>query len=269
MQIGYVAGPMRPIASLPVAEARKLYGLLFDLDDTLFDHGALTPPAFEALQRLASSGLVLLGVTGRPASWAQVLTRLLPIAGMVAENGAIAVAKRDSQVTLLDRLTAPERKLRKAQLDELALSMLERFPDLRLSNADLGRVTDVAFDVAEHQAVPLPRVKEAIAYAEEQGARTLLSSIHLHISYDIDDKASGTLRLLEQLTGIDTTMARARYAFIGDSGNDAAAFAAFATTIGVQNLTGAMTIRPRYQTLNPRGLGFAEATEVLLRQRGR
>ena len=78
---------MKPISALPPEEAAGLRGVAFDLDDTLLDHGRLLEATYSALFRLREAGLSLSGVTGRPAGWADVLTRVLPVEAIVAENG--------------------------------------------------------------------------------------------------------------------------------------------------------------------------------------
>ena len=50
---------MRPLSALPSSEARRLRGLLFDLDDTLLTHGRLTRAAYDALFDLHDAGLKL------------------------------------------------------------------------------------------------------------------------------------------------------------------------------------------------------------------
>lgn len=258
---------MKPIEALTADEARGLSGVLFDLDDTVLDHGALTPPAFEALCRLGASDLVLVAVTGRPAAWGQVLVRQWPLHGMVTENGNIALLASGRRIDLLDRLAGPQRSAAQAKLSGLASAMTKEFPALTLADGGLGRLSDVSFDIAEHTIVEPTTVERAIHFAEERGARTSVSSIHLHVTFDTDDKATGTLRFLSATLGMDPTRSRAKFAFIGDSGNDAAAFAAFDTTIGVANLTGRFTRPPRYRTRSPRGAGFAEAANLLLARR--
>jgi len=107
-------------------------------------------------------------------------------------------------------------------------------------------------------------VREA---AEELGARTFVSSIHLHVTLDADDKASGTLRALSQLGGGDVSSMLARYAFVGDSGNDEACFGAFRLSFGVSNIAdhlAGMTMRPRFVSEATCGEGFAEIAEKLL-----
>src|SRR5262249_59883715 len=71
-------------------EARRLTGVVFDLDDTLLDHGELAEAAYRALFRLREAGLRLVACTGRPAGWGEVLARQWPIDAVVVENGAVA-----------------------------------------------------------------------------------------------------------------------------------------------------------------------------------
>jgi hydroxymethylpyrimidine pyrophosphatase-like HAD family hydrolase len=142
--------------------------------------------------------------------------------------------------------------------------MLARWPELSESDGGLGRLTDVAFDVAEYVQVDADVVQAALDFARGEGARTSLSSIHLHVTFDVDDKATGALHFLAQAFGRDPTHSRSAFAFVGDSENDAPAFAAFETTIGVSNFRGRMTKPPRFATSKPRGAGFAEAAQRLL-----
>lgn len=84
---------MRDLEALTADEARGLSGLLFDLDDTLLDHGQLTRRAYDALCRLAESDLLLLAVTGRPASWGELVAGMWPIHAALSENGHLAHAR--------------------------------------------------------------------------------------------------------------------------------------------------------------------------------
>ena len=132
-----------------------------------------------------------------------------------------------------------------------------------------GRISDFAFDIAEHHRVAPEVVRAVSALAHEHGARTHSSSVHLHITFDADDKATGVVRLINMLWGTDPTLARFRHAFIGDSENDGSCFAAFRTSIAVQNFSGRPTVGPRYLTRAARGQGFAEAAARLVALRGK
>jgi hypothetical protein len=48
---------VKPAAAIPIDEARRLQGVLFDLDDTLLSHGRLTRAAYDALWALHEGGL--------------------------------------------------------------------------------------------------------------------------------------------------------------------------------------------------------------------
>jgi hydroxymethylpyrimidine pyrophosphatase-like HAD family hydrolase len=102
------------------------------------------------------------------------------------------------------------------------------------------------------------------------GARTTRSSVHIHATFDADDKASGAVRFLADVFGEDPGRAVNRYAFVGDSGNDAACFAAFRTSFGVANVDKALArlvVPPRFVTSAPMGEGFAELAEKWLELR--
>lgn len=258
---------MKNIEQLSPDEARALRGLLFDLDDTLLDGGKLSEAAYSALFRLREARLDLIAVTGRPAGWGAVLARQWPVDGVVTENGAIALLRHGDAVQRMDRASEHERHQRRIRLGGLVASMQEQFPSLTAADDVDARISDFAFDIGERRRVPRDVVEAAARFAGERGARTTASSVHLHVSFETDDKASGTLRLLRTVKGIDATTARFVYAFIGDSENDAACFAAFHTTIGVKNLSGRPTVPPRWITGQPRGAGFAEAARVLVELR--
>jgi HAD superfamily hydrolase (TIGR01484 family) len=255
---------VKSILHLDRATAQRLDGVLFDLDDTLLDHGKLTDVAFAALHRLRAAGLNLLAVTGRPSGWGEVLATIWPIDGAVTENGTVAVLARGRSVELLDEVDAATRARRSQWRDELVAEIRERFPyvvpaaDVRLRRADY------TFDIGETQSLRSDEVDPVESYARSRGARTVRSSVHLHVSYDGSDKASGAVRALVHAFGVDATCARSRYAFIGDSENDEPAFNAFATSVAVANLRGKPTVAPAFRTTAERGRGFAEFADTLL-----
>lgn len=251
---------MQPIERLERERAKKLRGLLFDLDDTLLDRGLLTEEAYSSLFRLAESGLGLIAVTGRPSGWCEVLVRQWPVAGAVSENGAIAFLG----TTRLDELDAAARRERRALLDRIVDELRERLPELEPADDVAHRVSDFAFDVGEHRRVAPEVIRQARELARARGACTTLSSVHLHVSLDAADKASGAVRLIGRALGQDPAEARSTWAFIGDSENDAACFAAFRTTIAVANFSGRPSVGPRFVTRRARGAGFAEAARTLV-----
>jgi len=246
----------------------RLSGLLFDLDDTLLDHGRLGQPAYAALHQLAESGLSLLAVTGRPARYGQLFAGLWPVDAVITENGAMAFHRQDERVVCVDTVDVVERRVRSERLADLVSAARAEFPDLVPADDTWGRLSDFAFDIGEYRKAPESLVGEAVEFALARGARTTRSSVHLHYTFDQHDKATGVLAYLSGL-GVDPTRARYRYAFVGDSQNDAPCFAAFCTTVAVQNLSGAFSLLPRYLASSARSQGFCElASRILSARRG-
>ncbi len=264
---------MKPLSALDAGEARRLAGVVFDLDDTLLDHGALGEAAYGALFRLRESGLRLIACTGRPAGWGEVLARQWPVDAVVAENGAVAfMLDAHRRLVAIDPLPPADRRARRRELLALADELITLFPAAALADDNDARRTDVTIDVGEHRLVTADTIRAIVALARTRGVRTLVSSIHLHLTLETDDKASGTLRLLVDHFAEDATGARFRHAFVGDSANDAAAFAGFGLTFGVQNVEAhlsGLTVPPRYLAPAPMGAGFAAIAERICALRKR
>jgi len=258
---------MQPFERAPDSWIHDLTGLLFDLDDTLLDRGRLLPPALDALYRLHEAGLELYVVTGRPASWGAVLAHQWPLTGAVTENGAIGFEHRAGRIVLHDPIDPAERERRRSRLLRTAEALASQYPELKPTDDVAGRISDYTFDIGEHEKLEPQLVARIRTSARALGATTTISSVHLHVSFDPADKASGTVRLIQRRTGLDPVRVLTRYAFIGDSENDAACFAAFRLTLGVGNLSGRPTLPPRFRVRGERSRGFVEAAEGLLARR--
>jgi HAD superfamily hydrolase (TIGR01484 family) len=261
---------MQPLEALSREEAKGIDGLLFDLDDTLLTRGVLTRPAYDALWELHEAQVRLVIVTGRPSAWGTMLVTQWPIDAATTENGALVIVRDGLRVVPVDRCGAAERQARRAKLTALVAEVAARAPELKLTDDAAGRITDVTWDIGENEQVAPARVGFVQTIIVAHGARSSRSSVHLHATFDTDDKATGTVRLLSTRFGVDATTARARWAFVGDSGNDRACFAAFATTFGVANVRQSLpqlSVPPRYVSQGAMGHGFAEIAHALLRCR--
>lgn len=261
---------MTPLARIPRAEAARIEGLLFDLDDTLLSHGVLTREAYGALWDLHASGLRLVAVTGRPSGWGEVVVRQWPIDGAVTENGAAHVVREGRGVAVHMVGDAAERRSRRDRLDALVRAAAREVPSAPLADDVHARRSDVAWDIAERVKLGADEVEALARLVVAHGARTTRSSVHLHASFDADDKASGVVRFLHDRFGEDAGRALGRYAFIGDSANDSACFAAFRTTFGVANVqahVSNLVVPPRWVARASMGAGFVEVAQVLLAAR--
>ncbi len=258
---------MTPLAALPADAARGLTGLLFDLDDTVLTHGVLTRDAYDALWKLHESGLRLVAVTGRPSGWGEVVARQWPIDGAVTENGAVSVVREGHAIRVLFDGSEAEVLARRARLAALVATIASVLPAVRLADDNHARRSDVTWDIGEndHQAPAV--ITELTRLVREGGARSTRSSVHVHATFERDDKASGAVRFVNARFGDDVGSALHRWAFVGDSGNDAACFAAFTHTFGVANVKAhveSLSVPPRWITPSERGAGFVELANALL-----
>ena len=259
---------MRPLDQLSIEEGARIDGLLFDLDDTFLTHGLLTRAAYEALWDLHDAGVKLVVVTGRPSAWGKFVVKLWPVDAATTENGAIAIVREGNRVEIADPIERFERDRRRARFVALVADMASKAPDLKATDDASGRIADVTWDIGENEKVAPERVAFARSIIADHGARSSASSVHLHATFDAEDKATGTVKLLASLYGVDVGMARSRWAFAGDSGNDRACFAAFDTTFGVANVknhVGMLSVPPRWVSKSPMGEGFAEIARAILR----
>jgi hydroxymethylpyrimidine pyrophosphatase-like HAD family hydrolase len=261
---------MKPVSLLSPDEARSLRGVLFDLDDTVLTAGRLTLETYVAIWNLHDAGLDLVAVTGRPSSWGALLARQWPIAGCVTENGALHVVRDGAGVSVRDPHDETERRDRRLKLATLVDHVRHVVPEARLADDNDGRRSDVAWDIGERMKLPREGVRAIQSEIEAAGARSTCSSVHLHATFDSDDKASGALAFCAGELGCNPTSALARFAFVGDSANDAACFSAFRTTFGVANVRAhlsGLTVPPRYVSAQPMGAGFAEIAREILSKR--
>lgn len=274
---------MKELSALGRDEVGRLVGLVFDLDDTLLDHGALREEAYRSLFRLREAGYLLIACTGRPAGWAEIVARQWPIDAAIAENGAIGFTRENGRVLRIDRCSPAERAERTRRIREAARAISERFSTFELADDNGARISDLTFDIGEFRHVAPPIVGEARDMAHALGMRTFVSSVHMHLTLETYDKASGTIDFLRR-EGVlpggarregaaeprDPTAITVVFAYAGDSENDGPAFAAFKTTFGVANVrerAGQLSVPPRYVAHRERGLGFAEIATRLVELR--
>jgi len=97
-----------------------------------------------------------------------------------------------------------------------------------------------------------------------------ISSIHVNGWFGEHDKLAGARWIVRELWNRDLDTEMARWAYVGDSTNDALMFQHFEHSIGVANVRrfeGALPHLPRYITLAERGAGFAEVANAVLQGR--
>jgi HAD superfamily hydrolase (TIGR01484 family) len=246
-------------------------GLVFDIDDTVTRNGVLEPGAYSAMHRLVGAGVELVAVTGRPLGWADVVARQWPVRVALGENGAGWAWVDGRQFHEGYFCAEDERHEQAALLETVRREVARAMPHIRISSDHRARRCDLAFDIGELDSLPREEIDRLVRLIESLGARSTVSTVHAHAVPGPWNKASGAARALEDALGIDLDAEIDRWVFVGDSGNDAAAFAHFPNSVGVANVRDhldRLPTPPRYVTDADRGRGFAELAAHLVGGRG-
>lgn len=265
-------------------------GVLTDIDDTLTSEGMIPLGVVAALSALRAAGLPVIAVTGRPLGWSRPIAETVPLAAIVAENGAVALipeqrtagadarAKQSADAPTMSALIvefaddAVTRDRNAKRLDAVAARIVAEVPGAGLSRDSAGRVTDIAIDHAEFAHLDAVSIARVVALMHGEGMSASVSSIHVNGWFGTHSKLSGADWIVRRLFGHDLAAERDAWLYVGDSSNDELMFANFPLSVGVANIVDfadALRQWPAYVTALDRGRGFVEIAEALLAARRR
>ncbi len=256
---------LQPLASLTPEAARGLAGILTDIDDTLTLHGRIVPSAFAAMARAQAAGLAVIPVTGRPAGWCDHFARMWPCEGVVGENGGLWFFMRGGRLVRAFAQSAAVRADNAARLHAIREAVLREVPGCALASDQPYRELDLAVDFCEDvPALPDAAIDQIVAVFNRFGATAKVSSIHVNGWYGEFDKLAGFHGLCHDL-GLPAEAER--WAYAGDSANDAPMFAHFPVSVGVANVVRwlpRIPTPPAFLSEGEGGHGFAELVDRLL-----
>jgi len=264
---------MTPLAQMPLDAARALRGVFCDIDETLTTNGALTADAYAALERLHRAGLVVVPITGRPAGWCDHIARMWPVEAVVGENGALYFAYDRAVRHLVKRFRDDDatRAAHRARLVTVRDRILAEVPGAAVASDQRYREADLAIDYCEDvPRLPDTAVDRIVAIMREAGMTAKISSIHVNGWFGVYDKLGMTRALVQERLALDLDAERSRFAFVGDSPNDAPMFAYFPNSVGVANVrafAARLEHAPAYVTQAASGAGFVELADFVLRAR--
>ncbi len=256
-----------PFSGLPQTELHRVQYVVFDVDDTVTSNGRLERVAFDAMHRLHEAGVSLVAVTGRPLGWADVFALQWPVLLAVGENGAGWSFRKRGRLHAGYFDAENVRATHQRTLTIIRERAHRDVPEVPLSEDQPARRCDLAFDIGEHHHASPDQLARLSSIIHSEGARVSVSSVHLHAVAGAWDKAQGVVRAARTALNIDLDQTRERAVFIGDSGNDAAAFGFFPYSVGVANVRAhihSLEHLPKYVTTQERGAGFAEVADRIL-----
>ncbi len=246
-------------------------GVLTDIDDTLTTDGAISMGVAAALAALREAGLPVIAVTGRPMGWSRAVAEQVPLAAVVAENGAVALARNGGDVRIDFVDPEPVRRANAERLAAVAARIVAEIPGATLAQDSAGRVTDIAVDHAEFAYLDEARIAAVVALMKSEGMNATVSSIHVNGWFGAHTKLSGATWVVGRVLGRDLAAEREEWLYVGDSTNDELMFASFPLSVGVANIADfadRLQQWPAYVTTFDRGRGFVEIAESLLAARG-
>jgi HAD superfamily hydrolase (TIGR01484 family) len=261
---------MRPLAAWPREARHALVGVFTDIDDTLTTEGAITPEALQAMAALKGAGLHLVAVTGRPVAWSEPFALRWPIDAIVAENGAVALVPSAGGLQKRYQQDAPTRARNFARMQDVLARIEREIPGARRATDSAGRECDIAIDHGEFATLGDAQIAAVVALMRSAGMHATISSIHVNGWYGEHDKLMGARWIVRELWSCDLDAEMGRWAYVGDSTNDALMFEHFEHSIGVANVRrfeAALPHLPRYVAPSERGAGFAEAATAVLSAR--
>ncbi len=244
--------------------------LFTDVDDTLTTGGRLLPETYVAICRLAAEGVKIVPVTGGCAGWCDQIIRTWPVAAVIGEGGAF-YAERTAPQTVRWNYWGDEQTHRRDQASILsALATLELNFEPKLASDQSFRYVDVAVDYNQQESLTPEQVAVISDALRARGFSVRQSSIHINIWKGDFDKATMSLRVGQELFGLEPDVLRTRSIFIGDAPNDESMFRNFPKSVGVANIRRhlpAMPCQPAVITSQASGLGFTEMADAWLQQR--
>lgn len=260
---------MQPLRAWSAAARAGIVGVLTDIDDTLTTEGAVTPDVLQALAALRGAGLHVIPITGRPVGWSEPFAGTWPVDAIVAENGAVALQKLESDPNLR-RLYVQDQALRAAnyeRMQRVAQRIVREVPGATISQDSGGRQTDIAIDHSEFAHLPQEAIDRVVALMRAEGMNATVSSIHINGWYGDHNKLSGARWVVRQLLQRDLDAELQRWVYVGDSTNDVLMFQHFPHSVGVANIRrfeDQLAFKPAYVTEGERGAGFAEVARAIL-----
>jgi HAD superfamily hydrolase (TIGR01484 family) len=262
---------MQPLDQWPQQARHELVGVFTDIDDTLTTEGAITKDALRSMAALKAAGLKVVAVTGRPVGWSEPFAAAWPIDAIVAENGAVALVP--SATGELEKRYQQDAATRARNFERMqtVLGRIEReIPGARRATDSSGRECDIAIDHSEFANLSDSQIASVVALMRSQGMHATVSSIHVNGWYGEHNKLAGARWIVRELWGRNLDAEMVRWAYVGDSTNDALMFEHFEHSIGVANVRrfeAALPHLPRYVAQHERGAGFAEVATAVLNAR--
>jgi HAD superfamily hydrolase (TIGR01484 family) len=265
------ATPLPPPGPLEAADLSQLEAVFTDVDGTLTTDGHLRSSTLAAIEALVGAGVRVVLVSGRPAGWGECWARTLPVDGVIVENGGVYFARgAKGRVKKVYALPPAKLKAARAKLLREVKAAMKRVKGARLSSDSAYTEVDLAIDYNEEVHLGPKAAQTLEALLRKKKINAVRSSVHVNCWIGAFDKLVTARRFLKAEWKVSLAPQDARYAYVGDSFNDAPMFGGLGISVGVANVRDVLdqlTERPAFLTPSPEGRGFEELAQAVLAQR--
>jgi HAD superfamily hydrolase (TIGR01484 family) len=260
---------------LPLRDAAldRVEALFTDVDGTLTTHDRIESQTLAALEKLRESGVRIVLVSGRPAGWGECWARTWPVDGVIVENGGLYFV-REPGGRLRKRYVQPEatREANRRRLVREVNRAMRLVPGARLSTDSVYTEVDLAIDYNEEARLGPDAAGRLEELLRAKGIQAVRSSVHVNCWIGSFDKLKTARRFLAREWKQQLAPDDVRFAYVGDSFNDAPMFDGFALSVGVANVRRVLDRienPPRFITRAAEGAGVRELVSALLAARRR
>lgn len=262
----------RVLQPLHEADLSRVEAIFTDVDGTLTTKGKLSSQVLRAIEWLNAHHVKVVLVSGRPAGWGEAWVRQWPVAGAIMENGGLHFAWRGDRLARSYPQPEKQRAEDRKKLHAHVRAALEHVPGARLSSDSLYTEVDLAIDYAEDVDLGQGAAAKLEAFLGKRGVNAVRSSVHVNCWLGSFDKLTAVRRFVKVEWKKTVRPNERRYAYVGDSFNDAPLFGAFPLSIGVANVRDVLEDlehQPAFITRAREGKGFGEIADALMRSRRR
>lgn len=254
----------RTLKPLSEASLTNIALVATDMDGTLTEKGKFSATLLQALEDLAAAQIKVLIVTGRSGGWMSGISKLMPVAGAIAENGGLFYPSGKEEPVSLTAI--PDLKAHRQSLAVTFEFLKTIFPQIEESADNRFRVTDWTFDIG---ALSPDELQILSNICNQMGWGFTYSTVQCHIKPQWQDKAIGLLQVLQ---GYLPEISPQQVVTVGDSPNDQSLFdqGHFPVSVGVANVmkyVQQLEHQPTYITHAAEGEGFCELCNYILHRK--
>lgn len=250
-------------------ELKDIRFVLTDMDETLTYQGRLQARTYESLEKLQNAGIKVIPVTAASAGWADQMSRMWPVDGVIAENGGLFFTRNTSNHGV-DRFYWHEDQFSENHqtLREIQSRILINQPWLEVSDDQSFRLTSIAFRLPEvHE-----QTQQLVDELEKNGCSYTINNLWVLGWLGQYDKLAMSRRILKNFYALEEADEQASVYYSGDSLNDAPMFKFYKKSLGMSTITKVlkdMPALPGWISKFPGGEGFVDGANRILNAKNR